>query len=337
VGSITTRPDDATFPAFKDVDVHLIFDEDSPALAPTGPFPNLIEVPYDGLLIEAGLKSVADYRSAEAVLANAEIAHHLTVDSVLYDPSGLLHDLMPPVRREFGYRRWVEARLDHERAGLAGALEMLPMAHTLYGTSGEAQILGYTSTYASAALAVATLQPPTTGSRALLRAREVLMREGRPELYERLLEALGLEGFTPRRVAQCVEEGIAAFDLAVTVRRTPHPAQHKLHAHLRPYFVGSCRQLLFEGCYRESVHWASLYYNASTDVILVDAPEEEREPFAARHARFLADFGLAGTGAAAERLEQASEVYDAIFALTAAIAARYPDGAHRLMETYAAP
>src|SRR5262249_35815183 len=154
---------------------------------------------------------------------------------------------------------------------------------------------------------------------------------------ERLVDALGLEGFSPRRVAQCLDEGMAAFDLAVTVRRTPHPAQHKLHAHLRPYFVGSCRQLLLVGCHREAPHWLSLFYNAWADVIMAEAPEGKREGFAARQARFLADLGLESAAARAARFEQMGRVSDAIFALTAEVAARYPDGVHRTLESYAAP
>ena len=44
VGGITSMPEEAPFPAHKDVDVHLVFDEGSPALQPTGPFQNILEV-----------------------------------------------------------------------------------------------------------------------------------------------------------------------------------------------------------------------------------------------------------------------------------------------------
>ncbi|HEX9115854.1 MAG TPA: hypothetical protein VGA61_07280 [Anaerolineae bacterium] len=77
VGSVAAAPDDAPFPAYKDVDMHLIFDEGSPMLISRGPFLHPIEAEYRGLMIEAGLKPVADYRSPEAVLANPEIADHL--------------------------------------------------------------------------------------------------------------------------------------------------------------------------------------------------------------------------------------------------------------------
>ncbi len=142
VGGITTMPDDASFPPYKDVDLHLIFDEGSPMLRTDGPFLNIIEVEHRGLLLEAGVKPVDDYRSAEAVLANPEFAHHLTVDSLLYDPTGLLRRLQEPVRHEFPRRQWVRARVEHERTGLQGALELQAMARAMWGAAGEVNILG---------------------------------------------------------------------------------------------------------------------------------------------------------------------------------------------------
>ncbi|MGD9891680.1 MAG: hypothetical protein AB7R89_05710 [Dehalococcoidia bacterium] len=327
VGSITTMPDDAHFPSHKDVDLHLIFDPDSPLLIPTGPFPTMIEVAHDGLLIEAGLKSVEEYRSAEAVLANPEIAHHLTVDSTVYDPSGLLRGLREPVRRAFAHPHWTARRLAHERAGLAGALGMLPMARAMAGASGEALVLGYTSTFVAAALCVATLRPPTTGSRAILAVRSILAEHGRPDLYEAYTAAHGLHGATPDNVAQRLQEGAEAFDLAVTVRRSPHPFQHKLHPHLRPYFVESCRSLIAEGHDREALHWLTPFYHASTDIIRADGPDAERAAFSARHAGFLADLGLGTETERTARIDQVRQISESILALADTIVPRQTDAA----------
>jgi hypothetical protein len=327
VGSITTMSDDAPFPSHKDVDIHLIFDADSPMLIPTGPFPTMIEVDHDGVLIEAGLKPVEEYRSAAAVLANPEIAHHLTIDSALYDPSGLLRSLQEPVRREFAHRHWIARRLEHERAGLAGALDLLPMARAMAGASGEAMVLGYTSTFVAAALCVATLRPPTTGSRAILAVRSILSEQGRPDLYEAYTAAHGLDGATPDSVARRLQEGAEAFDLAVAVRRSPHPFQHKLYPHLRPYFVESCRALLAEGHHREALLWLTPFYHASTDIILADGPAGVQATFAERHAGFLADLGFGTEAERVSRIEQVRRVSESILALADGIVPRHADAA----------
>jgi hypothetical protein len=71
-------PDEAPFPAYKDIDLHLIFEEGSPALPSASVFMNILEIPYQGLMLEGGLKSLQEYQSAEVVLADPEIAHHFT-------------------------------------------------------------------------------------------------------------------------------------------------------------------------------------------------------------------------------------------------------------------
>jgi hypothetical protein len=324
VGGITTMPEYAPFPPYKDVDFHMIFAEGSPALAAQGPFSNNIEVLYSDLMLEGGFKSVQEYRSAAEVLSNPEIAHHLMVEqSILYDPSGLLQRLHGRVAREFAYQTWVTARIEHERQGLQRALAMVPMARQM-GASFEASVLGYSFTFLSALLCIATLRAPTTGSRSLLRMREVLVEYGRMDLYEEALTVLGVAKSSPARVAQFLRDGIEAFDLAVTVIRTPHPASHKLHAHLRPYFVAASESLIQEGNHREALHWLFLFYLAACDVLLVDGPEERKPYFAGRAADFLEEIGMESPIARITRWEAANNLYDRFFALAEEIVAQHP-------------
>jgi hypothetical protein len=324
VGGITTMPDDARFLVDKDVDLHLIFAEDSPILRTGGPFLNIIEAEYEFLLVEAGVRPQQEYASAEAVLANAEIAHHLTVDSVAWDPDGWLRGLQAQVRREYPCRQWVLARIDHERKGLASALALLPMARAATGASGEVNILGYTFTYMAATLAVAALRAPRIGSRTFLHLRESLAEYGRLDLYEEALAVLGLREMDVGQVEQALAEGAEAFDVAVQVRRTPHPFQHKLQAHLRPYFVAACQNMLDAGQHREALGWLLPFYLSSTDVILADGTEEEKQRFAARQAGFLESLGMAAAEARAARFARATQLYRRVFALAADIVATHP-------------
>jgi hypothetical protein len=325
VGGITTMPDGAPFPAYKDVDIHLIFDAGSPMLESHGPFINILEVPYDGLILEAGLKPVTDYRSAEAVLANPEIAHHLTVDSVLYDPDGMLAGLRPVVTREYARRKWVLARIEYERNGLRGVLDnVLPMARASYGIAGELNILGYTLTYLSALFSVATLRSPTTGSRALLRIRDVVAEVGRSDLYEETLSILGLQHVDPAGVTQRLQEAGDAFDLAVQVRRTPTPFQHKLNPHQRGYFIDACRSLIDEGYYREAMGWLMPFGLSCVAVILADGPEAEKPKYAALLDRLLRDLGFDTPAAVDVAVERMRRLCDQCLALAGYIVATYP-------------
>jgi hypothetical protein len=325
VGGITTMPDEALFPSSKDVDLHLIFEQGSPALAPTGPFLNLLGIPYQGLLLEVGIKSMKEYESAEIVLSNPEVADHLTVDSVLFDPGGWLRKLQATVKSEFPRRKWVLARLEYEQNGLKSALGRVAMAQTMGGVFVKGSIPGYSFTFVRAALCVATLKPPTTGSRELLRVQEILTAYERLDLYEGVLALLGVKHASPARMEQLLQEGSEAFDLAVQVRRTPLPFQHKLHSHLKPYFIDSCKSLMEEGYHREAMAWLIPWYLAATDVIMVDGPDGEKPVFAARSTRLLREMGMETEEARSARMEQANLLYDVCFTLASDIIATYPD------------
>src|SRR5215213_6779082 len=65
-GGITALNDDDIFPAEKDIDLLLIFPEQS-ALLQTSEMP-LLETQYAGLAIEAGLKPMSWYRAPQTVL-----------------------------------------------------------------------------------------------------------------------------------------------------------------------------------------------------------------------------------------------------------------------------
>lgn len=327
VGGITSLADEAPFPMARDIDLHLIFEEGSPALTPPRPGPAIREVLFRRVPIEAGLKSTAEYASPEAILANPEIAHHLTVDSVLLDPDGWLGSCQAPVRRDYAKRRWVCARLDHERRGRAGALALLPAMSEQWGAAGEANILGYSTTFLTAALAVAALGPPNGGSRTFAHLGDHLRRHGRDDLIEAVLDLAGVARATPEQARSLLAQGVAAFDLAVGVARSPGPYlpfEHKLHAHLRPYFVDACEAMLVEGRHREALAWTIPFSLVAYDVLLLDGPMEIRPEMAARKDALLAYLGFDGEAARAAKIAMAEPLGDAIFAVAEEIVAANP-------------
>ena len=313
VGSIAGAPDDVPYPPYKDVDLHLIFDEGSPQLVPTGPFAHLIETEYKSVLLEAGLKSVQEYGSTEAVLSNPEIAHHLLTDCILYDPDRLLRALSETVRLEYPRRKWVLARCAYEKMGLEQVFGyLLGMARATFGATREMQIVGYGITFACSHLCVATLQAPTTGSRASRRLSNILDQHGHSDLYDEFLDVMGVRAISKERAEELLEEGAEAFDIAVQVKRTPHPFGHKIHKHLRPYFVGSCRSLMDEGYHREATLWLTPFYLASTDIIKTDGTPDQATQLAQRLDQFLIGLGIGSPEEIAAKVERAKMVYSRI-------------------------
>lgn len=138
-----------------------------------------------------------------------------------------------------------------------------------------------------AVLCVATLRLPSTGSRSWLRGREVCAEYQQLDLYEDGLSLMGVADSTPERVVQNLVEGVEAFDRAVKVKRTPFPFGHKMHPHLRPYFVDGYTSLIEEGHHREAMLWLTAFYGSACTIMLVDGPESAKPEFAGRWAQLL--------------------------------------------------
>jgi hypothetical protein len=315
VGGIAAMPDDADYSATSDVDVHLIFANDSPMLIPTSPFGTILAEEFEGILIEAGPKPVAEYASAEAVLANPEIAQHMLYPSTLYDPTGMLDRLRPAVQDGFARRQWVEARIAHERAGIEGALGMMPFAREHFGGAGVLNILGYSCTFMTAALQLAALEPLRMGGRSMQRLGEALVRCGQPDLYEDALAMLGARDVDRPFVEGTLEAAIEAFDTAIPIHRTRVPFDHKLHAHLRPHFVETCRAMIAEGNHREAFSWIEPFMLCATSIIMADGSDEQRAIFGPRLGQFLAQAGFGSEAECDARIEQGARVRSGVFAL----------------------
>jgi hypothetical protein len=306
VGSITTMEDEAYFPAYNDVDLHLIFNEGSPALENHGPFANILETEYHGVIIEGGYKPFSDYQTPEKVLANPEITHHLTVDSLLYDPDGWLQRLQIPVRAEYARRKWVLARVDYERKGLEQWQGLRSFVQAMDSSGSEQfQLLGYHVSFLVALLCVATLQAPSSGYK---RMHDILAKCNRLDLYEQVISILSLRNIPTHQWERLIQEGTEAFDLAVQVRRSPNPFQHKLNPHQRRYFVDKCRSLVEAGLMELAVGWMLAFYLSSITVILADGPVDVKPLFAARRNQLLEMLGM-------DTLESLDERYHRIMRL----------------------
>lgn len=315
VGGITAMDDADVFPSTKDVDMHLIFEDDSPMVQTHGPMPNLLEVSVQGIPVEAGLKPISDYATPEVILGNPELAFHLTVSSSLYDPDGWLDGLCQAVIPQYADREWVDARMEHERRGFERVFAMRPMANAMLGPSGELNMLGYMSTFLGGALSVASLQPPKIGSRLFATIRAYLLQQDRMDLHERMLALFGLDRLPAPDVQLMLNEAARFFDLALERKQHPHPFEHKLNAHLRPYLVDSCQKMIDDGLHREAAGWILPYYLATTDVLKVDGLPDEQAWADGRQFSYLNERRFGTPGQRNARFEQMGGLGEEIFAL----------------------
>ena len=314
MGGITSMAASDPFPAYRDVDLHIILKDDTDL-----PGENA-EALYKGLMIEAGFRQQKDYRTPEVVLADPVIASHMAVPSILGDPSGFLTRLHEGVARENARRKWVQARCEAERREAFGMLERaahLPDPPAAFG------LLGYASTYVSAVLALASLKA-ITGRRCYIQMRRILESCGRTDLYERLLVVVGIPQTSREQAERYLQDAAEAFDLAVRVKRTPHPFGHKMYAHLRPYLVEGAREMMGEGYCREAVGWTMAFYGNSMQIIQIDAPSQLTTSMQAKFDECMNQFGLNGTISWEERIELAKALFSEVFILSEEIIACNP-------------
>ncbi|MDZ4730144.1 MAG: hypothetical protein SH820_09405 [Xanthomonadales bacterium] len=139
------------------------------------------------------------------------------------------------------------------------------------------------------AFSVAALHPPKMGGRVFVTIRGYLAALDRLDLHEQMLAIFGLDRMSPVEAQELLDETARFFDLALLRKQRPHPFDHKLHAHLRPYLVESCQQMTDEGFHREAAGWMLPFLLATTDVLILDGTEMERNWATQRQERFLAE------------------------------------------------
>ncbi len=310
MGSLPGLPYDAPFSAHSDVDISIVTDGE------TKSGEHNLETEYRGLIIECGFRSRDEYRSAETLLANPELGPHMAIDSIVYDPEGLLGAVQPIVAREYRRRRWVLARCEYEKRNALALLEQLETTETPEALWGLINAL-------CGLLAVADLQTPTH-RRCLVIARDILLRAGRPELHEALLELLGHAALSRAEVEGWLEISGTAFDRALAVKRSPSPGGFKLHAHVRPVFIGGAQELIEAGMHREAMQWIGLCYYIANAAIQKDGEAGEREYYQARNQAIFDPFLTETAVERQARVLRARRLADTLFVLADRLVAEHP-------------
>jgi hypothetical protein len=313
MGSINTIPEDAPFPGYRDVDFALVLDIDKDR-------PNQ-EVSYKGLILECASASISKYRPLQSVLSNPGLAPNLALDSILSDPTGVLHELHQAVKKEFARREWVVARCEWEKVQVLRHLDALGKARS----PGEVSyLLAMVLNFLSGLMAVAYLQMPTH-RRCLVLMKELLERAGRAKVYKDVLRTFGSVHMTRSRIESYLKAGLSAFDRAVEVHRTDSPYGFKLHPHVRPYFADATKEMIGEGYHREAVAWIWTLHYLSNAAIQNDAPEEDKHKFQAGFDDLLRGLGLLAPEGWPSRRQAARELADEVFAIADRVVESHPD------------
>lgn len=311
-GSTVGLPDDAELPVGSDVDVMVVRAEAEPA-------PKLGKFIYHSALLEVTYLPWPQLASVEEVLSSYHLASGLRVDTIIADPGGELRALQRQVARHFAELAWVRRRCESARAVIANWIGAIPRAAPwhdqvsawLFGTGVTTHVL-----------LVAALLNPTVRLR-YLRARDVLVDYGYPDLYLDLLKLLGCAELTPQRVEHHLIALARTFDAAAAAFKTPYRFSSDITPAARPIAIDGSRALVRTGCHREAVFWIVATFARCHAILAADAPDVQRALAPAFDA-ILADLGIASPDDLIRRGEAVTQFLPKLWATTEAILAANP-------------
>ena len=290
-GSAAWRSDDEELGSSSDIDLfHVIEGE-------MGPEHSQRKLIHRGVLLEPSYKPFDGFASADAVLADWLCACHLSIPSVVWDPSGYFAELQRNVASHYAERAWVERRCDGIRAAILETF--LPGMET--ASDIDERILCFMSSvnHLYNLPIVASLGPPTVRRASGLFGR-IAATHGSPRLVESLLELIGSAALKRPEAATLLAGCTRAYDRALAVHHTPFYADWDLGETSRPLMVGGAQELIEQGDCRDAALWILFVHWVAQQALRRDAPEEERKHFRDDYGRLLSALGL-GSPTAVER------------------------------------
>jgi hypothetical protein len=292
-GSTNWLADDAMLSPSSDVDVVVVLDDPDVR-------PKWGKIPVEGALLDISIVAVAALETPEQILARYELAGSFRTPGIVLDPTGRLATLQKAVAKEYGQRRWVEARL---RAARDKGLSYVRALDETLPLHEQVTVWAFGAGLTTHVLLVAGLKNPTVRRR-FLETRVLLEEYGRLDLHEELLDLLGCAALGPERVAHHLSALEAVFDVATTIEN-PFPFAGDLTAPARPIAIDGSREMIERGLHREAVFWIVATWARCRKVLDYGASAETLARFEAGFEELLADLGVSSF---ADRKERAAAV-----------------------------
>lgn len=258
-GSLAALGDDALIPPGSDMDVFVALE---------GPPPDKRgKFLYGGLLMEISYLDFGGMAPADKALDDYHLAPSLRWQRTLCDPSGRLGALQEQVARAFFEPVHLRARrnraLGRVRTGLSG-LDASDLPEDLALAS-----LFSTGIMAHAVLSAAG-ENPTVRLR-YQRAGEVLIKAGRADAHERLLQLAGFEDITREQAQHALALMVPAYDAASGMPNDYFFASD-VSAVSRATAVDTAQDWINRGCPRETMFWTLSSHARAVKIIRASAP-----------------------------------------------------------------
>ena len=170
---------------------------------------------------------------------------------------------------------------------------------------------------------VADLRNPTE-RKCLVAAREVLARYDHLSLHAALLDVWGSAGLSRDRVMSLLNSCAEAFNVAITIVRTPFFGASTISDHARAIAIDGSRELIETGYHREAVMWIVVIHSWCQKALHNDAPPEVRDAFMPNYLRLLGELGIASTADLQRRNEEIRRLIPAVWDVSEEIISTNP-------------
>ena len=300
-GSLAGLGENAPLPPGADVDVWL-------ALA-DGAYPSdrgerFVHV--DGLSVDVAYLPGAALRSSERTLGDCSRAYAFARPNLLFDRDGRLTEVQAAVAAEYADHEWVWRRCDDAferlRRSVRGA-QVVSQFEPLHD-----QVLCWVYPLPAVAHVVLTADLKVPAVRTCFgELRDTLLRYGREDACESILEVVGFQGLGRVQVEALFDGCCRALAAAGEVLATPFYGSRVLRPEAHEIAVGAARSLLQQGCHREALFPILGLHTMCIKALATDGTAALHAQHAAAYRELLEALGI---GSRTTRAARVDRLYD---------------------------
>ena len=297
-GSVAGLADDALLPPGSDVDVWLVLADGA---YPSDRAERFVHV--DGLALDVAYLPGAALRSSERILGDHSRAYAFARPNLLLDGDGRLSAIQAAVAAQYAARVWVRRRCDDAfdrlRKSVRGA-QVVSQFEPLHD-----QVLCWVYPLSAVAHVVLTADLKIPVVRACFgELRDTLLRYGRGDAYESILEVLGFQGLGRAQVVALFDACCRALAAAGEVLATPFFGSRVLQPSAHEIAVGAARSLLQKGDHRGALFPILWLHTMCIKVLATDGTAALHAQHAAAYRELLEALGIGSRAALAARVDR---------------------------------
>lgn len=280
-GSINWMPEADMFPSTSDVDVQVVFEG-------SGAPDEHRKFLYREVILEIGYQPGNRFQSSEAILGDYTTACHFTTSNIIADPSGQLTTIQKAILKDYTKRKWVYKRCEHARDWLVTSLEWLDESEPFHD-----QVFSwlYASGLFPHIFLTAGLKNPTV-RKSFVAAREVLAHYDQLQIYDSMLDIIGIRRVSRSQVEFHLAALMEVFDVSKKCAKTPFFFSSNISDLARPAMIEGTKELIEIGFHREALWWIVAVFSWCQKILFNDAPEDLQSRFTPAFRFLLSELGI---------------------------------------------